>query len=177
MSILNVVQPDELDPSGFSLIDGKLKVAISSLENNILQYKSDGLYASAGGDGSVLERYVYTIDESGYVQHKGINFDIHLTDGSLSGQIYGIDSANGLSPDDMIFYNGVTEYAMSDDSKYLLLLPWALEDLQRLVLKMTRNSETVYWVVRVIRHLNDIGNMDVFGTVTVIIDEMINAGG
>lgn len=174
MSILNVVQPDELDPSGFSLIDGKLKVAISSLEDNILQYKNDGLYASAGSDG-VLEHYVYVTDESGYVQHKGINFDIHLVDGSLSGQIYGIDSANGLSPDDMIFYNGVTEYATSDDSKYLLQLPRALEDLQRLVLKMIRNDETVFWVVRVIKQPNASENQNV--SATVIIDEMINTGG
>lgn len=172
MSILNVVQPDEFDPSDFSLIDGKLKVAISSLENNILQYKSDGLYASAGGDSGVFERYVYTTNVDGNVQHKGINFNIRLQDGALSGQIYGVDSANGLSPNDMIFYKGTTKNAMSDDSKYLLQMPWALEDLQRFILKMTRNNETVFWVVRVIRQPDHSLDQDM--SATVIIDEMIN---
>ena len=78
MTILNVVQPDEFDPSSFTVIDGKLKVAISSQADNILQYKNDGLYAPASSSNGVLGRSVLTTDEVGNAVHKGVNFKLNL---------------------------------------------------------------------------------------------------
>ena len=169
MTILNVVQPEEFDPSSFTEIDGKLKVAISSQEGNILRYKDDGLFAGAGGGNGVLERYVYTADAGGNVVHKGINFHIYLIDDALKGTVYGID------PDDIVYYSGGSLGTTFDDEKYVLTLPWAVEHEQRVVLKMHQNGNPVLWVVRVIRPQDgDVGVL--LESVTIVIDEMVNTG-
>lgn len=174
MTILNVVQPEEFDPSSFTEIDGKLKVAISSQEGNILRYKDDGLFAAAGGGNGVLERYVYTIAEGGNVVHKGINFHIYLIDGALKGTVYGIDP-NAIDPDDIVYYSGGSLGTTFDDEKYVLELPWAVEHEQRVVLKMHQNGNPVLWVVRVIRPKgDDVGVL--LESVTIVIDEMVNVG-
>ena len=174
MTILNVVQPEEFDPSSFTEIDGKLKVAISSQEGNILRYKDDGLFAGAGGGNGVLERYVYTADAGGNVVHKGINFNIFMIDGALEGTVYGIDP-NAIDPDDIVYYSGGSLGTTFDDEKYVLTLPWAVEHEQRVVLKMHQNGNPVLWVVRVIRPQDgDVGVL--LESVTIVIDEMVNTG-
>lgn len=172
MSILNVVQPEELDPSSFTLIDDKLHVAISAKEDNILQYKNDGLYAPAGG-GGVLERYIYTFDEVGNATHKGIRFQVIEIDGALQGQVHGINF-DDVTPNDVIFYNGQFESAWYDDEKYVIGLPWGVEHMQRVILKLHKDGKPALWVAKVIRNKNS--GFGELGVVTLVIDEMVNVG-
>ena len=173
MAILNVVQPEEFDPSSFAVIDGKLKVAISSQEGNIVGYKDDGLYAPAGSSNGVLGRSVLTTDEVGNAVHKGVNFKLNYIDGALGGIVYGV-GPTAIAPGDMLCYRGWSFSASFDDEKYFLDLPWAVEHEQRVILKLHQNGNPVLWVVRVIRPHTD--SVDTFAPVTIVIDEMTNTG-
>lgn len=173
VTILNVVQPDEFDPSSFTVIDGKLKVAISSQEGNIVGYKDDGLYAPAGSSNGVLGRSVLTTDEVGNAVHKGVNFKLKLIDGALSGVVYG-EGPTDINLGDNLYYSGGALGAIFVDEKYVLELPWAVEHEQRVVMQLRQDGNPVLWVVRFIRQLSD--SVDTFEPVTIIIDEMVNTG-
>ena len=116
MTVLNVVQPDEFDPSGFEVVDGKLTPKISSHPDNILEITPDGLYTAGGSSGSVLGRYRYDTSVDGEVIHKGIKFDFNLIDGAVSGYIYGVNP-DDITLNDTIYYNGQVEYFL-DRSKW-----------------------------------------------------------
>ena len=171
MTILNVVQPDEFDPSSFTVIDGKLKVAISSQADNILQYKNDGLYAPAGNSNGVINRSVLTTDAVGNATHKDVNFKLKLIDGALGGIVYGGGPTN-IVPEDNLYYSGGVQGATFDDGKYVLELPWAVEQEQRVVMQLRQDGNPVLWVVRFIRQHTD--SVDTFEPITIIIDEMVN---
>lgn len=171
MTILNVVQPEEFDPSSFTEIDGKLKVAISSQEGNIVRYHDDGLYAPASSSNGVLGRSVLTTDEVGNAVHKGVNFKLNLIDGALDGMVYGI-GPTAIDPDDILYYSGGSLGASFDDEKYVLELPWAVEQEQRVVMQLRQDGNPVLWVVRFIRQHTD--SVDTFEPITIIIDEMVN---
>ena len=173
MTILNVVQPEEFDPSSFTEIDGKLKVAISSEADNILQYKNDGLYAPASGSNGVINRSVLTTDALGNAVYKGVNFKLKLIDGVLDGIVYG-SGPTAIDPDDILYYSGGSLGASFDDEKYVLELPWAVEHEQRVVMKLRQDGNTVLWVARVIRPRTD--SVNTFEPVTIVIDEMLNTG-
>lgn len=173
MTILNVVQPDEFDPSSFAVVDGKLKVAISSKADNILQYKDDGLYAPASGSNGVINRSVLTTDINGKAVYKGVNFKLRAIDGALDGIVYG-DGPTAIDPDDILYYSGGSLGASFDDEKYVLELPWAVEHEQRVVMKLHQDGNPVLWMARVIRPRTD--SVDTFESVTIVIDEMLNTG-
>ena len=173
MTILNVVQPEEFDPSSFTEIDGKLKVAISSQADNILQYKNDGLYAPAGNSNGVINRSVLTTDEVGNATHKDVNFKLKLIDGTLGGIVYGGGPTN-IVPEDNLYYSGGVQGATFDDGKYVLELPLAVEHEQRVVMQLRQDGNPVLWVARFIRQHSD--SVDTFEPVTIIIDEMVNTG-
>jgi hypothetical protein len=169
MTVLNVVQPDELDPSGFEVVDGKLTPKISSHPDNILEITPDGLYAAGGSGGSVLERYRYDTSVDGEVIHKGIKFDFKLIDGAVSGYIYGVNPSD-ITSNDTINYNGQVQGSMSDDVKQVLELKWATENVQRSIITLFRSgSVPEIWSVQVILSSSD-------GDLIVIIDEMVNVG-
>lgn len=174
MTILNVVQPDEFDPSSFTVIDGKLKVAISSQADNILQYKNDGLYAPASNSNGVINRSVLNTDEVGSAIYKGVIFNLNLIDGALSGIVYG-EGPTAINPEDNLYYSGGVRGAIFDDEKYVLELPRAVEHEQRVVMQLRQDGNPVLWVARFIRQRTD--SMDTFEPVTIIIDEMINVSG
>ncbi len=174
MTILNVVQPDEFDPSSFTVIDGKLKVAISSQADNILQYKNDGLYAPASNSNGVINRSVLNTDEIGSAIYKGVIFNLNLIDGALSGIVYG-EGPTAINPEDNLYYSGGVRGAIFDDEKYVLELPWAVEHEQRVVMQLRQDGNPVIWVARFIRQRTD--SMDTLEPVTIIIDEMINVSG
>ena len=173
MTILNVVQPDEFDPSSFTVIDGKLKVAISSQADNILQHKNDGLYAPASNSNDVINRSVLSTDEAGNAIYKGVNFKLDLIDGVLSGVVYG-EGPTAINPGDNLYYSGGRLGATFDNEKYVLELPWAVEHEQRVVMQLRQDGNPVLWVVRFIRQPSASG--DTFEPVTIIIDEMVNTG-
>lgn len=173
MTILNVVQPDEFDPSSFTVIDGKLKVAISSQADNILQYKNDGLYAPASNSNGVINRSVLNTDEVGSAIYKGVIFNLNLIDGALSGIVYG-EGPTAINPEDNLYYSGGVRGAIFDDEKYVLELPRAVEHEQRVVMQLRQDGNPVLWVARFIRQRTD--SMDTFEPVTIIIDEMVNTG-
>ena len=171
MTILNVVQPEEFDPSSFTVIDGKLKVAISSQEGNIVRYNDDGLYAPASSSNGVLGRSVLTTDEVGNAVHKGVNFKLNLIDGALDGIVYGI-GPTAIDPDDILYYSGGSLGASFDDEKYVLELPWTVEHEQRVVMKLHQGGNPVLWMARFIRQPTE--SVNTFEPVTIIIDEMYN---
>ena len=171
MSILNVVQPEELDPSSFTLIDDKLHVAISAKEDNILQYKNDGLYAPANG-GGVLERYVYNPDSTGKLVHKDVEFMFDIVDGAVQANVYGTTASTEFSPDDVRYSTTNNEHALTDDSKYYLTLDWGAEYIQRSILKFQHNGETAIWVIRVTRPFDN--NDADLSRLLVVIDEMVD---
>lgn len=173
MNVLNVIQPEDFDPSSFTVTDGKLKVAISSKEGNILVNNEDGLYALSGETDGVLERYIYTFDENGDAVHKGINFHVFAIDGALQGQVHGINF-DDVTPDDVIFYQQQYQSAEYDDEKYVVRLPWGVEHMQRVILKLYKDGEPLFWVVKVIRNKNS--GISELGVVDLIIDEMVNVG-
>lgn len=173
MNVLDVVQPEDFDPSGFTVTDGKLKVAISSKEGNILVNHEDGLYAPSGETDGVLGRYIYTFDGNGNAVHKGINFHVFAIDGALQGQVHGINF-DDVTPDDVIFYNGQYQSAEYDDEKYVIGLPWGVEHMQRVILKLHKDGKPVLWVAKVIRNKNS--GFGELGVVDLIIDEMVNVG-
>ncbi len=173
MTVLNVVQPDEFDPSGFEVVDGKLTPKISSHPDNILEIIPDGLYAAGGSGGSVLERYRYDTSVDGEVIHKGIKFDFKLIDGAVSGYIYGVNP-DDITLNDTIYYNGQVQGSMSDDVKQVLELKWATENVQRSIITLFRNgSVPEIWSVQVTLSKNawQGGN-----NLIVIIDEMVDIG-
>ena len=171
MSILNVVQPEELNPSSFTLIDDKLHVAISAKEDNILQYKNDGLYAPAGG-GGVLERYVYNPDSTGKLVHKDVEFMFDIVDGAVQANVYGTTASTEFSPDDVRYSTVNIEHALTDDSKYYLSLKLNAEYIQRSILKFQHNGETAIWVIRVTRPFDN--NDADLSRLLVVIDEMVD---
>lgn len=175
MTILNVVQPDEFHPSSFTVVDGKLKVAISSKEGNILELKDDGLYAPAGSIVGVPARYSYKVDTDGIAVHKGIVFKLRSMDGAIAGDIYGVNP-NDITPDDSIYYSDNQYGPMSDDEKLLLSLPWGSEFQQRSIIKLHRNSTPEIWVVRVLA-VEGAFDVDSITAFNLVIDEMINIGG
>ena len=167
MTILNVVQPDEIDPSGFEVVDGKLTPKISSHPDNILEITPDGLYAAGGSGGSVLGRYRYDTSVNGEVIHKGIVFDFIVIDGAIAGNIYGVNFED-ITSEDTIYYNGEIQGSMSDDAKLLLQLKWATENVQRFIITLFRNGGVPeIWSVQV----TPTGD-----NVIVIIDEMVDIG-
>lgn len=176
MTILNVVQPEEFDPSSFTEIDGKLKVAISGDDDNILEYKEDGLYAKASGTVAVLGRYTYQANEMGVVIHKGIKFSLRNIDGAISGEISGVD-INDITEDDVIYNvsDRVAEGSYSDDSKLLLSIPWAVEKSQRFIIRLMRSGVAEMWVVQVATPTH-VASLNGFQGITITIDEMANMG-
>lgn len=174
MPILNVVQPEEFDPSSFTLIDDKLHVAISAKENNILQYKNDGLYAPTAGGGGVLERYVYNPDSTGKLVHKNVEFDFDIIDGAIIADVYGTNASTEFSSDDARYSTNKVQLAMSDDSKNYLTLDWGAEYLRRSILKFHHNGEIAIWVIRVIRPFDN--NDDDLNRLVIVIDEMVDTG-
>lgn len=174
MPILNVVQPEEFDPSSFTLIDDKLHVAISAKENNILQYKNDGLYAPTAGGGGVLERYVYNPDSTGKLVHKNVEFNFALIDGAIIAEVYGTNTSTQFRSGDARYSTNNVQLAMSDDSKNYLTLNWGAEYLRRSILKFHHNGEIAIWVIRVIRPFDK--NDDDLNRLVVVIDEMVNTG-
>ena len=173
MTVLNVVQPDEFDPSGFEVVDGKLTPKISSHPDNILEITPDGLYTAGGSGGSVLERYRYDTSVDGEVIHKGIKFDFKLIDGAVSGYIYGVNPSD-ITSNDTIYYNGQVQGSMSDDVKQVLELKWATENVQRSIITLFRSgSVPEIWSVQVVlsEDIRHGGN-----NLIVIIDEMVDIG-
>lgn len=170
MPILNVVQPEEFDPSSFTLIDDKLHVAISAKENNILQYKNDGLYAPTSG--GVLERYVYNPDSTGKLVHKDVEFMFVIADGAIRANIHGTTASTEFSSDDVRYSTNNDQRAMTDDAKYYLSLDWGAEYIQRSILKFRHNGETAIWVIRVTRPFDN--NNDDLSRLVVVIDEMVD---
>ena len=170
MSVLNVVQSEELDPSSFTLIDDKLHVAISAKEDNILQYKNDGLYAPASG--GVLERYVYNPDSTGKLVHKDVEFMFDIVDGAVQANVYGTTASTEFSPDDVRYSTNGDQQALTDDSKYYLSLAWGVEYIQRSILKFQHNGETAIWVIRVTCPFDN--NDADLSRLVVVIDEMVD---
>ena len=176
MAILNVVQPDEFAPSSFTTVGGKLKVAISVDDGNILEYKEDGLYAKASGSGTVPGRFTYQVDEKGEVIHKGIKFSLLNIDGAISGEISGVD-INDITVDDVIYHvsDRTSSGPYSDDSKLLLSIPWAVEKAQRFIIRLMRSGVAEMWVVRVATPIRAV-SLNGFQNITITIDEMANMG-
>lgn len=173
MTVLNVVQPDEFDPSGFEVVDGKLTPKISSHPDNILEITPDGLYAAGGSGGSVLGRYRYDTSVDGEVIHKGIKFDFKLIDGAVSGYIYGVNP-DDITLNDTIYYIGQVQRSTSDDVKQVLELKWATENVQRSIITLFRSgSVPEIWSVQVTPTAD---NWEPGDNVIVIIDEMVDIG-
>lgn len=176
MAILNIVQPEEFATSSFTIVDGKIKVAISNDDDNILEYKEDGLYAKASDSGAVLGRYTYQANEMGVVIHKGIKFSLRNIDGAISGEISGVD-INDITEDDVIYNvsDRVAEGPHSDDSKLLLYIPWAVEKAQRFIIRLMRSGVAEMWVVQVATPTRAV-SLNGFQNITITIDEMANMG-
>ncbi len=176
MAILNVVQPDEFAPSSFTTVGGKLKVAISVDDGNILEYKEDGLYAKASGSGTVPGRFTYQVDEKGEVIHKGIKFSLLNIDGAISGEISGVD-INDITVDDVIYHvsDRTSSGPYSDDSKLILSLQWGVEYLQRFIIRLMRSGVAEMWVVRVATP-DSVVSLNGYQGLIVTIDEMVTMG-
>lgn len=173
MTILNVVQPDEFDPNGFEVVDGKLQPKISSHPDNILELTPDGLYAAGGSSGGVLGRYRYDASAQGGVFHKGITFAFRILDGAISGYIFGANPQD-ITSEDTIYNNGEILGSMSDDSKLVLPLKWSTENVQRFIITLFRNGDVPeIWSVQVTPTAD---NWEPGDNVIVIIDEMVDIG-
>lgn len=173
MTILNVVQPDEFDPNGFEVVDGKLQPKISSHPDNILELTPDGLYAAGGSSGGVLGRYRYDASAQGGVFHKGITFAFRILDGAISGYIFGVNPQD-ITSEDTIYNNGEILGSMSDDSKLVLPLKWSTENVQRFIITLFRNGDVPeIWSVQVTPTAD---NWEPGDNVIVIIDEMVDIG-
>ena len=173
MSVLNVVQPGDFDPSSFTVTDGKLKVAISSKEGNILVNNEDGLYAPSGETDEVLGRYIYSFDDAGDATHKDITFHVFEIDGALEGHIQS-NNSEVVTSVDSIFYNGRWQSVEYDNGKYVVRLPWGVEHMQRVILKLYKDGKPLFWIAKVIRHKN--ANSTGIGIAVLVIDEMVNIG-
>lgn len=176
MAILNVVQPEEFAPSSFATVDGKLKVAISTDDGNILEYKEDGLYAKASGSGTVHGRFTYQVDTEGKVIHKGIKFSLYTIDGAISGEISGVD-INDITEDDVIYHvsDRVAKGPHNNDSKLVLFLQWATEQSQRFIIRLMRSGVAEMWVIRVATPTY-VSSLNGYRGLIVTIDEMTTMG-
>ena len=170
MSILNVVQPDEFSDA-FETIDEKLQPKISPIEGNVLSLFPDGLYTPALGGDSVPGRYYYPTYYDSVVEHKGVVFKLRALDGALTGLICGQTDV-GLNVNDCLYYgmeDRVEATVVEGESGPTLELPWGVEYLQRIILKLHRNDRIEMWCIAFT--VSATAWVDA-AAVTVIIDEM-----
>ena len=165
MSILNVVQPDELDGQSFELINDKLEVRISGRRNNGLELKDDGLFTPGNSDKGVPNRFVYLVGNgASTIVHKNVTFDLRVIDGGLNGTL----RSPALQYNDTITYDDGSIW--SKDITDQIELKWGLESCTRIIFRFHNGNEVPsLWVLRI--HRAGFG-----GSSLLIIDEMTNTG-